>query len=571
MRFLLAFLTLLFSARALALVSVQLVAALDQNPIYVNGSPARLTSPPRLLQDRLMLPLREAAALLGQPLGSSASGALTLGRLTVDPRSAQASLGGAAQPGLAANEGGVLYVSARALAEALGGNVSFSDDARSLTLTVLPPDLGNPLAPQARFATDKEVYAPGERVVYTEYAFDPDGGDITARRWSGRQEAFFQPGRYTVSLQVTNARGLSSAPFSRTVRVEGAPVDTPLSYALKYAQPGDTFSDPALLAYPALNPQTLTPSVTALPLIFSDSPERPSQAGILYQDSLEGAVRVLAYHVNGLSGPARLFVVARNPGVTPVTVRTERLGETAPTRVEGVLGQATLLGYFAPSPSSSLTLNPGEYAAVYASPTLNPGSGVNVLQDLFLTGRVELSVVMLDAALPPTAQVLQQSVYLPPDGQHQRGTFPNAVRQLRVAFSQLPARLVIGDGALDPVLTGTDVLTGTPQRLLGNYGLLYDLQVLGTQGVAVALSPRGGLYRGAMSITDGPITQAIKLPRVGVLTRADQPALLWRAQSNQLSMDFVPASGSFLPVNLLFYRALPGAPGTVGTLKTYNP
>ena len=567
---LLAALCLSLSASALALGSVQVVAAVDQNPVFVNGAQARLQNPPRVLAGRTLLPLRETAALLGQPLAVSGS-ALTLGRLTVDARGPLANLSGVPQdPASAVNLGGVLYVSARTLSDALGGNISFSDDARTLTLTVLAPGSGNPLAPQARFSTDKEVYAPGERVVYTEYSFDPDGGDLTARRWTGRQDAFFAPGRYTVGLQVTNAKGLASTAYTRTIQVSGAASDTPLSYALKYAQPGDVFSDPALTGYPVLNPQTLTPTVSSLPLIFSDSPEAPTTSGILYQDSVSGRVRVLAYHMNALPGPARLYLLARNTEDRPVEVTSERLGETAPTRVEGVLGQATLLDYFAPSQGGRLTLAPGAYAAVYASPTLLPGSGVNLMQDLTTTGRVELSVVMLEDGLPPSAQVIQQTTYLPPDGRHQRGTFPGAVRSLRVVLGQLPARLVIGDGSVDPVLTGVDVLTGTPQRLAGNYGVLYDLQVIGTAGTVVALSPRGGLYRGAMSIQDGGVTQAIKLPRAGVLTRPDTPALLWRAQSPQLDIDFVPASGSFLPVNLLFYRAPGGLPG-MGALKPYNP
>ena len=159
---------------------------------------------------------------------------------------------------------------------------------------------------------------------------------------------------------------------------------------------------------------------------------------------------------------------------------------------------------------------------------------------------------------------------MPLDGRHQRGTFPGAVRSLRVSLSQLPARLVIGDGQLDPALTGVDRLTGQPMRLLGNYGLLYDLEVTGTAGTAVALSPRGGLYRGAMNIVDGPLSQTIKLPRTGSAVQPNQPVLLWRPKTNRLKIDFIPASGSNLPISLVFYPAQTGA-GYGGTVKTYQP
>ncbi|GBF08140.1 copper amine oxidase-like domain-containing protein [Deinococcus aerius] len=555
------------AAPAAALGAVQLTVSTDQTAASLNGQPVRYLAPPRLVNGRLMLPLRETAALLGQTL-TETGGQMGLGRLTVDPAAGSATLGGVSQPGgNVATVDTTVYVGVRLLADALGANLNVDDGGRTVTLTALREG-GNPLAPQARFSTDKTVYAPGERIIFTDYPFDPDGADITSRKWTGRQDAYFQPGTYTVTLQVTNSRGLQSQPYSRTIQVQGAAVDTPLSYALKYAEPGDRFADPLVSGYPALT--ALPVPGPSYPLLFSDSPEAPTQSGVLYQDTVSGRARLLAYHLNALGRPARLYILARNVEGRAVEVRTERLGETAPTRIEGLLGQVTLLDYFASAGGHVLNLAPGQSAAVYASPTLNPGSGVNVMQDLTASGRVELTFVMLEEGLPATAQVVQQIPYLQPDERHQRGTFPNAVRSLRVNLASLPARLVIGDGRVDPALDGVDRLTGRPQRLLGNYGVLYDLQVYGAGGTAVAFSPRGGLYRGAMNIEDGPVSQTIKLPRSGNALTPDQPVLLWRAQSDRLDIDFVPASGSSLPISLVFYPTRPQA-GFGGVRKTYQP
>lgn len=554
--------------QASAIGAVQLTFSPEQGAAFVNGEATQFKAPPRLLDGRALVPLRETAALLGQTV-TVQGGQTQLGRLSVDTAKGVASLGGVPQPeGSVAVLGGTLYVNVRLLAEALSANLGADDAGRTLTLTALREG-GNPLSPQARFSTDKTTYAPGERVVYTEYPFDPDGADLTARRWTGRQEAFFQPGTYPVTFQVTNSRGLKSAPFSRTIRVEGTPVDSPLTYALKYAEPGDRFPDGLINTYPALT-DLRVPEV-GRPLIFSDSPEVADRNGVLYQDSLAGPLRVLAYHLNGLGRPARLYVLARNLEGRAVDLRTERQGETAPTRLESLLGQVTLLDYFAGTGGATLTLQPGQTAAVYASPTLGPGSGVNVMADLVASGRVELTVLMLEDGLPPTQEAVQQLPVLPPDGKHVRGTFPNAVRSMRVQLTRLPARLVIGDGQLDPAILGVDRLTGRPQRLTGNYGVLYDLEVTGAAGTAVALSPRGGLYRGAMQVEDGPITQTIKLPRTGNALKPDEPVLLWRPQADRLNIDFVPASGSNLPVSLVFYRARSAEEGVGGGVKTYQP
>lgn len=547
--------------------SVQLTITSDQQSAYLNGQSVTLQAAPRNIQGRVMVPLREVAALMGQPLNASGN-TVQLGRLSIDAARNSATLNGQPQPdGNVASVAGTLFVSVRLLVDAVNGNLTSDPGGRILTITTLRSG-GNPLLPQARFSTDKLVYAPGERVVYTEYPFDPDGADITARRWTNRQDVFFQPGVYTIGMQVTNARGAQSVPFTRTITVQGAPIDSPLTYALKYSDPGDSFSDPQVLSYPAVAAQTVYGE--SFPLLFSDSPEAPTQSGVLYQDTVAGRARLLAYHLNNLGRPARLYVMARNLEDRPVEVRTERLGETAPTRIEGQLGQVTLLEYFASSGNQTLTLAPGQSAAAYASPTLGQGSGVNVLQDLTTSGRVELTFVILEDNLPATQQVVQQIPYLQPDGRHQRGTFPNAVRKLRVNLGALPARIVIGDGAVDPAVMGVDRLSGQPQRLLGNYGVLYDLEVNGALNTAVALSPRGGLYRGAMNIEDGPITQAIKLPRTGNALQPNQPVLLWRSLSDRLNIDFIPASGSNLPISLVFYRTRPNT-GYGGLIKTYQP
>lgn len=558
---------LLTPAKAQSVGSVQLNLNVDQPTGYANGQVVNLGVAPRNVGGKLMLPLKETAQALEQPLVPVGT-QLQLGQLLVSPQTGQVWLQGApvTEAGSVQTLDGTVFVSARLIADALGANFSADGAGRSVTITALRSG-GNPLAPQARFSTDKTVYAPGERIVYTEYPFDPDGANITARRWTGKQDAFFQPGTYTVSLQVTNARGLQSEPFSRTIRVEGKPVDSPLTFALKYGEIGDAMPDPQVLNYPTAYAQAL-PRET-FPLMFSDSPEAPRQSGILYQDTAAGKTRLLAYHLNGLGRPARLYVMARNLEARPVEVRTDRLGETAPTRIEGQLGQVTLLDYFASTKSSSLVLGAGEMAAVYASPTLSAGSGANIMQDLSTTGRVELTFVVLEEGLRPTASLLQQLPVLPLDGKHQRGTFYGAIRSLRVTLNRLPARLVIGDGLSDPALAGIDRLTGQTMRLLGNYGVLYDVEVIGTAGTAVALSPRGGLYRGAMNVQDGPIVQTIKLPRVGNALQPDQPMLLWRPEDNRLKIDFVPASGSNLPVSLVFYPTR--TQGETGIVKTYQP
>ncbi|RTR25934.1 copper amine oxidase N-terminal domain-containing protein [Deinococcus radiophilus] len=580
-----------------AAAQLQLTFSVGQPGVRINGQGAQITAP-QIVDGRTMLPLNDTVLLLGYHLTRNGNVVSVVGGdLAVDLGSGYATVRGQRQgAGNVAVLNGKLFVSARVIAAGLGGELSVGDGS-VLTLSAQPrgafvprppatpqpaaptptaprpsfpapspapvPGPVQPAPPQARFSTDKASYAPGERIIWTEYSYDPEGGGLTARNWTGKQDVYWAPGNYAVSLQVTNGKGQTSAPFSRTIRVQGAAVDTPVTHALRYGQIGDRFADSRVLTYPALTMGQLSPR--PVPLLFSDSPEKPQQSGVLYQDQVSGEARLLGYHVNDLGRPARMYIMIRNLESRPVSVALNRQGETAPSRIEGILGQVTLMDYFSSPARSTVNLAPGQVSALYASPTLNPGHGVSILQDLQSSGRVVVSFVMAEASLPMNDATLRSLPYLPLDGRHQRGTFQGADRPMTAQLGQLPARVVIGDGQHDPVLTGRDTVTGAGQRLAGNYGVLYDMEFTGASGTAIALSPRGGLYRGAMRIIDGDLTQVIKLPREGNALTPDEPHLLWRAKSDRVRIQFMPSNGSALPVNLVFYR-LPE-----GTYKWYQP
>jgi len=525
-------LAVLFDTPARAFTTRQLTFTPASSRVTVNGTARALTMAPFMLGSRLLVPLLDTVNLLE----------LAAPDLTGVPLDETA----------ATQVDGTTFVDARWLAGALGAALDVTPLGMTFTVTRAPQI--DPAAPQARFTTDKLTYAPGEKVNVVDYSFDPDGVAITKRNWEGLRDAYFTPGVYPIRLQVTNAQGKVSSAFTRTITVQGEAVSTPLDFALRHTAVGDMFSDPDILTYRMLSASGR--DEPDFPLLFSDSPEKPTRPGVLYRDVIGGRARVVAHHVNGLAAPARVYVIARNLETHEVALRTTRTGETAPTRIVGTLGQVTLMDYFSGEQHSLLMLPPGRAMPLYASPLLTPGSGVNLMQDLLASGRVEVSFVILPEGTFPTPDVLAALEVLPPDGLHVRGTFPSAVRHLRVDLDgKLPARLNLGDGRADTSLQGVDALTGAPVKLNGNYGLLYRIEVLNAAGTVVALSPRGGGYRGAMQLTDGAMSATLRVPRSGVLSSAVAPVLLWRAQDAALRFDFVPASGSSLPVALIFYRS----------------
>lgn len=308
--------------------------------------------------------------------------------------------------------------------------------------------------------------------------------------------------------------------------------------------------DPAILSYPSL---PLEVSSTRTPLLFSDSPETPDRSGLLYRDTLSGPARVLAYHSNGLGSPARVLLFARNAGEQQAQLTVTRQGRAISWGPDPVVGQQTLLRYFASRPRPTRTLAAGAGLVVFDSGSLEPGSVVSLLLDLETTSPVQLSVMILAPGEHPE----DARAILDPDGTHQRGTFPGADRTLHArlpAGQASPARLTLS-GPDDPPLAGWDVLTGSHQLLKGNFGVLYDVRVEGGAGFLLAASPRGGAYRGSLLVQDGLWSSQLLLGRGRALKDPAAPAPLWHIRSQDLRLQLVPANGSNLPLALVFYPA----------------
>ncbi|WP_424952690.1 hypothetical protein [Deinococcus sp.] len=315
-------------------------------------------------------------------------------------------------------------------------------------------------------------------------------------------------------------------------------------------------TDPNILSYPALLPER---SQSATPLLVSNSPETVRSPGLLYRDAVTGAARVLAYHLNALPGdqPARLLIGARNPSALPLSLTLTRRGAALSRGPDPLIGQETLLRFFASGPQAERTLEPGEALTLYDSGPLRPGQVVSVLLDLVASGEVQLSVYLLRGPERPGPDTRA----LDADGLHQRGTFPGAERTWRLRLPPAPLhtpfRVVFSDQA-DLPLTGTDALTGRPQVLKGNFGVLYDLTLEGTAGTLLAASARGGAYRGALTLQDGTRRTPLLIGRGQALIDGAFPEPLWRVRSDTLRVGFVPANGSNLPLALVLYP--PGFP-----------
>ena len=551
----------------------QLIWPLESASAFLNGGAIQLNAPSRSIAGRTMLPLRELARALGltlEPVAGVPDG-LRLGRLEVYPNLKLARLDGKQLPlnDVATVMDGTLYVAVRALEPALGATVVFDNVQRVVTITVTRSRPDEPRLPVARFSTDKREYKIGEPVRITEYSYDPDGVPIVGLNYTGREDAFFSAGVKTISLVATNRNGRVSEPFTVQVRVTGEIMYSAKEYGLRFTPPGRTFADGASLTYPNLPFERADGGGV---LMVSDSPEEPNTSGLVFQDVANGAARLVAYHINATREPGRLVVMASNLEPDPVAVNLRRFGETAATQIVSTLGQTSLLDFLTSSLSDTVRVEPGASVPLYISPSFAPGEGLNLMVDLDTNGQVLLEVFFLeesdrraigDLNTQPAQEALRALPVLEADSNHVRGTFPAVVRELRLDLGTLKpgaaGRVSIGDRAFDPPLVGYDALSDRSVTLLGNYGVTYRLILENADGTVGAFVPRGGPYSGAIRVG----STYLSLPDSGVLVRNDLPALIYRhlndPQANRVELEFVPASGSYLPVHLVFYRLDPAS------------
>ncbi len=334
----------------------------------------------------------------------------------------------------------------------------------------------------------------------------------------------------------------------------GADVTAPAGFAqlLEMAAVGDVVSM-AGLAVGSVPCRSVAVCVAddAPTLLFSDSPEQPAVDGVLYADAVPaGRYRLYVYHANGSSVLRKFPVVVLNQGSALGQVRIERRGLAAPSASYVAQGQAVVLEWLQPRAATTLEVPAGE--RVLLDPDLDAlhakkNQLVNAIYDVVTDQPLKFSFVSVtaeqDAAVTTAGLPL-----LTRESAHQRGTFAKAERLIvgiGAAASRGVRRVRLGTGPLDDALEGIDAATGDPQSLLGNYGLLYRLELDPAGTSKLAFSPRGGTWAGA-ALRAGV---ASALPRGSARAALATEAIYGGSSAGLLQL--MSAGGSSLPVDVL--------------------
>ncbi len=544
----------------------------DKKEAYIGSKLVTMDSPARVVGGRMYVPARFVSEAFGQSLTWDAATntiKLTLpkaggGELLVDNTHRIVTVGGkpVEYDGQALMDEHRLLLRLTWVMDLLGAKYKYNGELNRVEIYYTEPPKSllvgqqNNSRPVAKFAFDKPYYRLGEPVRIIDLSYDVDLEGIVSHRWHNRQDVYFKPGTYHVSLQVTDSNGNQSYWFERPIEVKDEPYLSELEYQVYHKSPGSYID----LNWSQLNEHffhmpELSKRVTynrTRKLIVSDSPETVVKKGILYEDKANGQVRLYADHVNGTDKRLSVAIMAANPGGKPVTVRTTRQGEVYPSIYANLIGHQATLDFLAGSTDKKDLILPAGGSQVYALfPEMLPGQGINLFYDLEMDGEVTFTFVAFDAS-----DKLEDYRKLPklPFDDNVRGTFEASGVLWRADANDLaqPRRIIIGDGVTDTFVTGYDAQDKKDTYNLGNYGVTYQLRIDNPPRMTLLLLARGGVFKGPFLI-NGELTMAPA--HGGVITPLDGVHLLYRTTGNEpyLDIEFSPPAGSAFPVDLILY------------------
>ena len=299
---------------------------------------------------------------------------------------------------------------------------------------------------------------------------------------------------------------------TRTV-CPGGPLAPPAAFTndLAAAGPGDVVSMAGMneSAAPCLPVVVCTPS-DAPTMLFSDSPEAPSEDGVLYADTVPaGRYRFYVYHANGGASLRKFPIVVLNQGAQAAKLTIVRKGLAAPNTAYVAIGKTVLLDWFVDRAPTVVTIAAGTRVLLDdALDQLHAAQNelVHAIYDVATDAQLKVSFVSVPAATDAAAVTAGLGL-LTRDVNHQRGTFPAA--DVLIALASSPAvpaqrtgvqRLRLGLDEVDDTLEGVDAPTGAKQILLGNYGMLYRFALALPSPATAALSARGGAWGGVARV-----------------------------------------------------------------------
>lgn len=309
-------------------------------------------------------------------------------------------------------------------------------------------------------------------------------------------------------------------------------------------------------------PVTISPSPDKL--ILSDSPEMVKRDGIMYQDTVQGDVRLFFHHVNDTAEPKKIIVLLINEGNEETKIEVTHSGLGGPSLNYMATGKYAQNDYFRPKSKKIMTISPQRNTLLDLNLDfipVPPGFLVNGIYDFHASNPVKVAVLMAPLDVLPM-DAYNDSIILSADKERLRGTFYGRDRLIIPNDTYSSAETGLGsitlaDDKIDKFSFGIDATDGSRTKNYGNYGVMYRLYLPSRLGsdFSVFLNPRGGTYAGSINVEHRhEWMRTIETPTDKVFfgeTSNDFSHLGNYAGGHSLWLTFSPPGASNLPVKII--------------------
>ncbi|WP_159882299.1 stalk domain-containing protein [Paenibacillus puerhi] len=389
------------------------------------------------------------------------------------------------------------------------------------------------------FATDKASYRIGEPIQYIDLSYDADAEGLPEYRWTGKEDAFFRPGTYAVTLEARDRHGNWSSPYTRHIQVSDESYLSEAEYPW-YTSPVGTLIKSTSEAWKDASEKAvpLTSLVTRSSYrqrVVSGENHRILETGLLKRQTVNGHARLLSHHSNGLGKPVELKVIAYNPSTTQNrTVRVTGAGELEPTLLHRTLAKVAVTDFMTrQTDEPALDIAPGQTLEL-GSYKLEPGQGMASFKDMTTDGTVEIGFV---AAIEGEAGAIFRdlSKLVSEQKAPEEGSLDSEVR-------------------LDLITDGNNlksVSSWSPEKKAAtDFGLGHTIHYNDPRPVAIALHVKDGHADGIVKV-DGIV---VPLPQGGL---TDQDGAFVAARTTGLEssvhIEWMAAPGNSSPVEWIIY------------------
>lgn len=555
------------AAQAVSASSSLILLYVDKKDAFINKNQIELESPATIIKDKMFVP----AKFLGDAMGFNVQWNEATRTIQMTPPGYLISMDidhkiitingiDTSFDSVAAIVNGKLLVKLTWVADYMGAHYTYNDELRRVDIMYTPypkgiyVDKDSNSSPVAKFMVTKPTYRLGEPVKFVDLSYDPDAEGLVSYTWTGKQEAYFVPGTYPVTLQVSDSHGHISQTFTSNVTVVNEPYLNEVEFPIYMKPVGGFIKTNWSILWSHFNelpqlPKTVKQNADRK-LLLSDSPEEFTQKGILYQDIINDKARLYADHINGTQQKMTMAILATNNSDKPVTLRTTNKGEVWPSVYANLIGSEASVDFLLGNTYQEKLEIPAHQTLIYSQlPDFYPGQGVNLFYDIESDGELQMSFVAAETITQTSLSELPKLEYTG----HVRGSFPVSELDWKVEASTFksPSIVSIGDNTTDPFVKGYDVFRKQETENGGNYGVLYKIHMDKPRKMTVMMLPLGGVFKGPFKVNG----EIVPVPASGVITAFDGMVVLARTSGTEESLDieFTPPAGSAFPINLIFY------------------